>query len=219
MQLRAATVSGAAETGEETVLDDRVCECCATGAAWTAAGPIVVYRDRDDDEVRDIWRVRWRHGGWSEPAPVTVDGWRIEGCPVNGPQVAAAGARVAVAWFTAADERPRVQIAFSEDAGESFGPPLVIDDNRPVGRVAVILDGAAALVTWVGQTASGEAVLVRRADRKGGLGPVRPVAPTSSDRAAGFPTMARAGDQVVWAWVEPGEPARLAAAVSPLADL
>lgn len=219
MQLRVAPVADSGEPAEETLLDPQVCECCATGSAWTAEGPIVVYRDRSDDEVRDISRVLRRQGRWGEPAPVATDGWRIPGCPVNGPQVAAGGRRVAVAWFTSADSRPRVQVAFSDDAGETFGPPVVVDDSQPLGRVDLVLDRDAALVTWLDSGDDGAAVLVRRVAADGWMGPVHALAPSSPERAAGFPRAVRAGEHVVWTWLEPGDPARLAAARARISEV
>lgn len=219
MQLRVAPVADSGEPADETLLDARVCECCATDSAWTAEGPIVVYRDRSDDEVRDISRVLRRQGRWGEPAPVATDGWRIPGCPVNGPQVAADGRRVAVAWFTAADSRPRVQVAYSDDAGETFGPPIVVDDSQPLGRVDLVLDRDAALVTWLDSGDDGAAILVRRVAADGWTGPVHALAPSSPERAAGFPRAVRAGEHVVWTWLEPGDPARLAAARARISEV
>ena len=50
-------------------------------------------------------------GAWQDAVAAGADGWHIEGCPVNGPAIAAAGERVAVAWFTAAGDAPRVRFA------------------------------------------------------------------------------------------------------------
>ncbi|HET9529267.1 MAG TPA: sialidase family protein, partial [Blastocatellia bacterium] len=107
MTLRHTTISAGGELSGEVVLDSRVCECCQTSAAQTSEGAVVVYRDRSEKEVRDISIVRFSRGRWTEPEIVHGDGWEIEGCPVNGPSVAASGRRVAVAWFTAAKDTPR----------------------------------------------------------------------------------------------------------------
>jgi hypothetical protein len=88
--------------------------------------------------------------------PLAHDGWEVNGCPVNGPAVAAAGPQVAAAWFTAANETSRVNVAFSADSGATFGPPIVVDDGRPLGRVdVVLLDQGRALVSWLEQSANG----------------------------------------------------------------
>ena len=76
-------VAGVAENEEE--LDARVCDCCQTAAVATQRGLLVAYRDRGPDEVRDISVVRFESGRWTEPHPLHSDGWKIAGCPVNGP--------------------------------------------------------------------------------------------------------------------------------------
>lgn len=226
MALRTAVVPGAPAGSE--VLDARVCDCCQTDAAMAAEGPLVVYRDRTADEVRDIAIVRRTAAGWSEPALVHADGWRIPGCPVNGPAVAAGGWRVAVAWFTAAASGtppravPRVRIAFSDDGGARFGRPHEIDGGRPLGRVDLLLTtGGDAVVSWLGldpPPGKGASVRLRRVTPRGAGAPLT-VGATSASRASGFPRMALQGDRLVLAWVDEGEPSRVRAAAIPLAAL
>lgn len=192
----------------EVPLDARTCDCCQTTVALTANGPIVAYRDRTADEIRDIRVVRRVGGKWTNPVPVHDDGWRIDGCPVNGPMLAAAGNRVAIAWFTAAADTPRVNVAFSDDAGATFGPPTQVDQGNPAGRVAVaLLPDGSALVSWV-ERAEGSAasVLVRRVREKEGAGPASAVTASTSARASGFPRMAVASDHVYFSWTAPGPP-------------
>jgi len=199
----------------ENLLDSRVCDCCQTDVAMTAEGPIVVYRDRTEDEVRDIGIVRWHGTRWSEPAAVHRDGWRMPACPVNGPAADAHDRTVAVAWFTAAQERPRVNLAFSTDAGVSFDAPIEVEAVAAIGRVdvALLADGTAA-VSWVARTVAGAELRFRGINRSGERGPITVVAPTSASRSAGFPQMVRAGDRLVFAWTEPQEPSRLRTAVT-----
>jgi hypothetical protein len=213
----------AGKEGTEEVLDTRVCDCCQTDAALAADGPVVAYRDRSDKEIRDIYVIRKTAAGWSTPAPVHRDNWEIPGCPVNGPAIAAAGKRVAVAWFTAAaPEGPRVQLAFSEDGGQSFGPPVLIDGEKPLGRVDLQLDAQGdAIVSWLAFQEKGAAVRLRRVSPKGVAGAPVTIAATSAARSAGFPRSAVAGDRLWLAWVEDapgGEGAsRVRAASLPLA--
>jgi hypothetical protein len=214
MMLLFTTLGADGSLGTEVVLDGRVCDCCQTAVAVTPSGPVVFFRDRSAEEVRDIGYIRIRDGVPAPPQRLHHDGWVIAGCPVNGPAAAAMGSDVAVAWFTAAGEEPRVNVAFSRDAGESFGPAIRVDDGSPVGRVDIVMDGPErALVVWIENTADGADVRARRVDAGGTVGPARNVAATSAQRATGFPRMARRGNDVLLLWTEPGEPSRIAAAV------
>jgi hypothetical protein len=213
------TADGRGALGPETMLDPRVCDCCQTDVAVTSRGPIVAYRDRSGNETRDIFVVRAADGGWSEPKPVANDGWVINGCPVNGPAIAAAGDRVAVAWFTAPGDKPAVKAALSSDAGASFGPPIVISDARPLGRVdIVLLDGGDALVSWLEQGEGGAAAVnIRRVGADGSLGPAASVAASTGARSSGFARLARSGASVVLAWRDAGDPPKVRTGVLDLA--
>ena len=202
MTLRYATVDANGTLTGDVELDTRTCECCATGMTVTKQGPVIVYRDRGPDERRDIAYVRRTADGWTKPRLVNEDGWKINACPVNGPQIDASGDRVATAWFTAADEKGRAYVAFSDDGGATFAKPLRIDDGNPIGRVDVVmLDEASALVTWLEQTPGGGEIRARRVSA-GGVEDAFKVADSSTARAAGFPRAARFGDHVYFAWTE-----------------
>lgn len=203
MQLRSARLDFG-EPARSALLDDRVCECCSTSMAMAVDGPVVVYRDRSPEEVRDIAVIRARTGGgWSEPAIVHPDGWTIAGCPVNGPEVAADGRQVAVAWFTAAEGRARVSVSFSADGARSFAPPIVIDDQGPVGRVDVALHEGAAWVSWLAATSEGGGEVRLQAVTPAGLaGAPVVIAQTDVSRAAGVPRLVRDGDRLIVAWLE-----------------
>ena len=81
MTLRYATMARDGALGNEAALDTRVCDCCQTSAAMTAEGPVVVYRDRSEGELRDISIARLRNGEWSEPRTVFDDGWKSAAVP------------------------------------------------------------------------------------------------------------------------------------------
>ena len=201
MSLRYAVVSAAGAIETDEPLDLRTCECCTTGMAMTSEGPVVVYRDRTADDIRDISFVRQRDHRWTEPATVNADGWKIAGCPVNGPQIDATGDAVATAWFTAAGGHSRALVAFADPAG-TFAKPVTIDDGKPLGRVDVtLLDADTALVTWLEQTTTTAAeVRARRVHRDGTADPSIKIADSSSARAAGFPRITRVGADVYFTW-------------------
>ncbi|MET0623824.1 MAG: sialidase family protein [Pyrinomonadaceae bacterium] len=215
MQLRYAEVGGDGRLSDEAVLDERICECCQTSAALTSDGPVAVYRDRSEREVRDTYLVRRQAAGWSAPRAVVADNWQVTGCPVNGPSVAADGRRVAVAWFTAEGDSPRVNVAFSDDAGATFGEAVRVDAGDVVGRVDVLLlaDGS-ALVCWMSGASGAGAVKARRVARGGEAGPVAVVARADVSRSGGFPRAARSGDTVYFAWTQFGKPPRVQTAAA-----
>jgi len=203
MTVRYATVDARGAIRSDVQLDDRTCECCATGMTLIGSDPVIVYRDRSADELRDIAVVRRRAKKWTKPAVIHSDGWKIAGCPVNGPQIDASGRALAVAWFTAADNRQRVYVAFSDDAGRTFAEPVAVDDGRPVGRVdLVLLDASLAFVTWIEQTAAGAEVRGRMVARNLPLQPSIKIADSSAARGAGFPRIARLGHDLFVAWTE-----------------
>lgn len=212
MTLRTARIGRSVQQGER--IDGRVCDCCGTSAAMTAEGPVVVYRNRDENEVRDIFILRRTRKGWSEPRAVHADGWRVPGCPVNGPTVVASGRKVAVAWYTYAEDRPRVRLAFSEDAGARFGPPVEVDgpvgSRVPLGRVDVVLeDDGSALVSWLASEREEASLFVRRVTPDGRLGSPLTLAKTRADRQSGFPRMERLGGSLLVAWTEVSTPSHV----------
>ncbi|HSG06973.1 MAG TPA: sialidase family protein [Longimicrobiales bacterium] len=210
MTLRSRWASTAGEPGPEVLVDGRTCDCCQTDVAVTGAGPVVVYRDRTDDEVRDVYVSRWSGGGWSEGVPVHDDGWVIGGCPVNGPAVDARELDVAVAWFTGAGGVPKVLVAFSRDGGITFDSPVRVDAGDPSGRVDLrLLPGGDAAVSWLERT-GGDAAELRlvRVSSDGTVGPPLLVGSSSSSRASGFPRMTSvpwAPNKLLVAWTDTSE--------------
>lgn len=203
MSIRYATVDASGTIADDIELDGRTCECCTTGMTMTSDGPVIVYRDRSPEEVRDIAYVAKTANGWTKPARVNADEWKINACPVNGPQADAIGKRVVTAWFTAAQEKGRAYVAFSDDGGATFAKPVRIDDGNPIGRLDVLLlDEETALVTWLEQTAAGGEIRARRVSRPGKAEPAFKIAVSSTARAAGFARMARQERDVYVTWTE-----------------
>ncbi|MDP5055047.1 MAG: hypothetical protein NWP69_14760 [Congregibacter sp.] len=210
MTLRAAVFDAAGKNQREWELDEAVCDCCQTSAAMTAQGPVVVYRDRSDEDVRDTSIVRFVDGNWTKPRTVHQDGWQIEGCPVNGPAVAAQQSAVAVAWFTARNESPKVQLALSSDSGETFSQPILVAGPDTNGRIdAVILQSGETVVSWL-NTADGEAtIMLSRFGPSGNFIDRTQVAKTSASRRSGFPVMDHVANAVYVSWTDVSGPAEV----------
>lgn len=198
----ATTVGADGGMAPETPLDARTCDCCQTALAATADGPLLAYRDRDTAEIRDIYVTRRTGAGWTEPRPVHADGWKIPACPVNGPALSADGRRVAIAWFTAARDTPRVHLAFSDDAGATWSAPVRVDGGAPAGHADVELVDGGALVSWIERAGATE-LRVRCVGRDGALGETRVLGPVPE---RSVPRMAADARSVVFAWTAPGKP-------------
>jgi hypothetical protein len=203
MSVRFASFDGNWTPVSEAPVDLRVCECCPTTAAITSDGPIAAFRNRAEDEVRDIYVSRLENGKWTEPKAVHHDGWKIKACPVNGPMLSARGREVVIAWFSAKDDHGRAFVAFSNDSGRTFDPPIRLDDNGAVGRVDVELmpDGAAA-ASWIELAPQRPQFRTRRIDRSGARSPAMTISEIAGGRASGYPRIAVNGDELVFAWTE-----------------
>ena len=150
MTIRFAEITNKGDIVNESELDEAACDCCQTSIAMTNNGPIVVYRDRNEKEVRDIYTIRNINGVWEEPSPLHNDGWIINGCPVNGPKVAVNSKNLAVAWFTVVDNNPIVNVSFSKTNGDSFGTPFKLNDHDAIGRVDVaFLNNEEVIVSYM----------------------------------------------------------------------
>ena len=190
MTLRGAMVDIQGNVINSKELDHRICDCCQTSAAMTLNGPVVLYRDRTHEEIRDISIVRWQDDNtWSAPKTIHTDNWQIAGCPVNGPAVAAFEKNLAVAWFTAANEIPKVQVVFSSNNGETFGKPIHINTQETLGRVDIVaLNNTEAVVSWMERDINDIAyVQIAKITNSGEKGPTITLTKTNAGRASGFP--------------------------------
>ena len=129
--------------------------------------------------------------------------WALAFDATRDEAIAAAGNNVAVAWFTGANDKPKVQVALSRDAGSTFGPPTPVDDGNPIGRVDVaVLEGGGAVVTWIEHTDSGGEVRALQVGPEGQKHKPHTVSKVSVGNASGFPRIERNGKEFVFAWMD-----------------
>ncbi|MAP54759.1 hypothetical protein [Altibacter sp.] len=206
MTLRAAVVTASGEITKEAELDPRVCDCCGTSAAMTSKGPVVVYRDRSQDEIRDVSIVRWEGDTWSDPKTVAADDWKIAGCPVNGPAVDAKGDHLVVAWFTASKGEGDIKVAFSGDGGATFGRSFRLDGENANGRVDVVmLSQEEAAVLWMEPKGDDTVLQLMNVNVHGYSETPVTVTTTSAERSSGFPQLELVDDTLYLAWTEIAE--------------
>jgi hypothetical protein len=217
MGLRAAHFDRSWKQLSEAAVDLRVCECCPTAAAVTTDGPIVAYRNRSADEMRDIYVSRFTGEGWTVPAAVHNDGWKIDGCPVNGPALSASGRNLAVAWFTAPADEGHALVAFSRDSGRTFSAPVQVDQSGSIGRVDVeqLADGS-AVVGWIERAGRSTTFMVRRVESNGRRSAPVSVVDLGDQRNSGYPRMARRGQELIFAWTGSGDHLRVETATARL---
>jgi hypothetical protein len=168
----------------------------------TSGGPIVAYRDRTPEEIRDVVVSRFVGGAWSAPLNLGNEGWYIEGCPVNGPAIAADGDDVATAWFTAPEGRGRVRFARSADGGATFSAPVEVDGDGAYGQVGIVVDedGRAVVSWWRRAAAGGIDLVVRAYDRDGGVDAELVVAHEAVGQPVDVPQLIAAGGGYLVAW-------------------
>ena len=225
MGLHMARFDPSGKQTEEAPLNTRVCECCPTSVALSASGPVVAFRDRSPDEVRDIHVMRFDTSGWAAPVVVHPDGWKLDSCPVNGPAVAAGGDRVAVAWWSAPGDDGHAFVAFSADRGKTFGQAVRVDDAASLGHVGVVLlDDGSAVVTWIEFGDDGARLRARRVEPSGAMSAAQQLAGGNGRYVSGIPRMARVGATLVFAWTEsrgeePGAAQQVVTATAPLLPL
>ena len=216
MSLRYARIGYDGAVREQGELDELACDCCQTDAAVAAGGPVVVYRDRTAEEIRDNVVLRYAGGAWQPGVTLGPDDWHIEGCPVNGPAIAARGDDVVAAWFTAPGNAPKTRFARSADGGATFGSPVEVDGAGSFGHVDVALlqDGGAAVSWWRRGEAGGTRLVTRRIERDGTLGDIVPVADNATAQPIDVPQMVETGGQLLFAWTDASETTVRTASVS-----
>ncbi len=205
MTLRAA-VFGADGKRAEHEIDVSTCDCCQTASAATGDGAtLLAWRDRAAGEIRDIVVARFDGRRWSAPVPVHADGWKMPACPVNGPAIAAHGGKAWVAWYTAATGESEIRVAASPDGGRHFGPMTSIArGDAQHGRVDVAADADGVWVSWVEETAAGQALWLARfaPDLVTESFRMKVAGIAGRGRATGFPRM-QLRDGAAWlAWTE-----------------
>ena len=202
MTLRGAMLDMNGNKINEWELDSRICDCCQTSVAIANDGPVVVYRDRSEDEIRDMSIVRYTNGQWSAPKTIHGDNWQIKGCPVNGPSISAIGNNLVVAWFSMQDKKGEVKVSFSKNGGETFGKPIRVNGGNSIGRVDLaMIDSVSAFVSWMegGQIRTVKVGVDGRKES-----PIL-IGSSSDKRSSGFPQMTKSGNHLIFAWTDDKE--------------
>ena len=201
MTIRFAEITDKGDVIKESELDASTCDCCQTSIAITNDGPIVVYRDRSEEEVRDIYSVKNINGTWEKPNLVHDDGWIINGCPVNGPKVAVNSKNLAVSWFTVSNNHPLVNVSFSKNNGNSFGAPLKVNDHDAIGRVDVaFLNDEEVIVSYMEVDNIGTYLRIKKVSFDGKISEPITISKIDGGRNTGVPQLEIIDSDIFIVW-------------------
>jgi hypothetical protein len=144
--------NGEAGFGDTAIALDDTCECCRLGLAFAAAGrPVVAFRNIFPGSVRDHAVITFRDD--KTPGPlrrVSVDDWKIEACPHQGPSLAIApDGSYHVAWFTDGSARKGLFYARADSADAPFSVPRPLSKpDRQPARPYLLASGPALHLVW-----------------------------------------------------------------------
>ena len=201
MTIRFAEITNDGDILNETELDSSVCDCCQTSMTYTNRGPLVVYRDRTEEEVRDIYVTRKIDKVWENPISVHDDGWVIYGCPVNGPKVVSSSNNIAVSWFTVSDGIPKVNLSFLESYGSSFSNPIKINDLNAIGRVdTAFLNEQEVIVSYMEGDDDGTYLRIKKVSIDGIVSKPITISKIDGGRGTGVPQLEILDDEIFIVW-------------------
>jgi hypothetical protein len=118
-------------------IGNQACNCCRPNIVFLDGGRSIALSHRfvDPDNVRNHVMVRSVDGGksFSDPIPISDDGWVSHGCPHAGISITADQQEVIHAvWWTGGRTKEEAGIYYtrSEDGGQSFAPRQLIVGAR-----------------------------------------------------------------------------------------
>ena len=211
--LMSRTVHSDGSTTGATVIDPDTCTCCPTSLVRSGSGLVAAYRGHTSENIRDISLLRNVDGRWSQPHVAHADNWHFAGCPVNGPHLDADRNRTVIVWFTGAQDRPAVNLAFSMDGGANFSGPIRVDEGNAIGRAQVVLSpGHSAVAFWL-ERASGTTRLLMRSVHEDGV-MEQPLEVTRGSEL-GYPHVVGMVDGILVTWAEGGPVPRVHVGMAP----
>lgn len=136
-----------------------VCPCCRASIAVVRGRLLVSWRQVEAGDLRDVYVAGSPDRGqtWHKPVLVARDSWKIKGCPHCGPVLATLNDRLYVSWFTEGGGKPVINLAWSDNGGESFSPkqPISGGTTDPTHPQIATGDGKLAVVFQARDAAQG----------------------------------------------------------------
>ena len=128
--------------------------------------------------------------------------------------------RIAIAWYTAANETAKVNVAFSDDIGKTFSDPVRIDLSMPMGRVDIEwINDKEVIVSWIESGEKTSNIFARKVNIDNEPSKEILVERIPPGRISGYPQMEMTRDKVLFAWTEIDKKTKVAAKWLSLSDL
>ncbi len=203
---------GGQSFGDTHIAFDNTCECCRLAVAVAGSGrPVVLFRNIFDGSVRDHAIVTFKDPRTPGPLRrVSVDDWKIDACPHQGPTLAiGADGSYHAAWFTDGSARHGLFYARADNGDVPFSEPRALSSpDRQPARPFLLAAGNALHLVW--KEFDGEQTLVRwQASRDSGRrwSSTRTVASTAD--ASDHPLLIAHENQAYLSWLTKTEGYRL----------
>jgi hypothetical protein len=138
--------------GDTHIAFDNTCECCRLAIAFAGPGrPVVLFRNVFGGTTRDHAVVTFKDP--TTPGPlrrVSVDDWKIDACPHQGPSLAIApDGSYHAAWFTDGAARRGLFYARADNADAPFSEPRALSaPDRQPARPYLLADGNLLHLVW-----------------------------------------------------------------------
>jgi hypothetical protein len=131
-----------------------VCPCCPTAATIGPDEQLYVAFRNQLDGFRDIYvgqRAIGSDGEFSSPVRVPSEPtWKFDGCPHDGPSLAADSLNLYVAWMDASSGTPRCYFSYKPLGGGNFTAPAPLNARSEAeqGNAKIVSFGEGLIGTW-----------------------------------------------------------------------
>ena len=189
----------------ERVVDSVACQCCRIAISSNPGRKITVaFRDIINDSIRDMSVSTSDDNGKTFTSAVSFskDGWVINGCPHNGPAVAATNDRIYATWFTGGRQKG-VYYCEMNNKKETLTRQLVSSHGRFI-QLCLLPDGARVLA-YNENIPEGEKVYSRIVLNKIENGKIFSANIGPEKSMAGYPVVLAYGEgKIIVAWSDDG---------------
>jgi hypothetical protein len=198
--------------GETRIAADDTCECCRLGVAFAGPGrPAIAFRNIFPGSVRDHAIITFKDTG--SPGPlrrVSVDDWKVEACPHQGPSLAIAeDGSYHVTWFTDGAARKGLFYARADSAEAPFSAPRTLSSpERQPARPYVLAAGHAVHLVWK-EFDGAKVKVLWQVSRDSGRTWTQARAVAETDDASDHPLLVANGGRTYLSWLTKAEGYRL----------